>query len=146
MKRNREDWRGSTTGKGKEAGREESPARAGFQSVCQQAKEMRPGSERLNRSTGGHRGTILQPVVITCGRHSVKRSMGGLWYSKIENNIDKSRHFHLGLKISCVSARRSDLDQKSIFKGIFILNYDSFQISTAQKHNLSQQDSEAEET
>lgn len=48
--------------------------------------------------------------------------------------------------MNCVSPRRDNLDWQGIFKVIFILNYDIFQISTNHKHNMSQQNSEAEET
>lgn len=48
--------------------------------------------------------------------------------------------------MNCLSTRRGDLDWQRIFKVIFILNYEIFQISTDHKDNLSQQDSEAEET
>ena len=50
--------------------------------------------------------------------------MGGLWYLRIENNTDKCRPLHLGLKNELPKYKRGDLDWQRIFKDIFILNYE----------------------
>lgn len=72
--------------------------------------------------------------------------MGGLWYFRIESDIDKCRHFHLEFKNELHNCKKGWLRLTEVFKDIFILNDGLFQILTDHKHNLSQQDSEAEET